>query len=113
MMNFLLSARYLLGPLEQFESGVNYVLDMSKKVGLPIAGIAIVITVIMIFFGSGKDSSAAIRKLVLICVGICVIANIGWVIGFFQWVGEQLFASDDGTYSEAFAAGTGFLSRLF
>jgi len=113
MMSFLLSARYLLGPLEKFESGVNYVLKMSKTVGLPIAGIAIVLTVIMIFFGSGKDSSAAIRKLILICVGVCIIANIGWVVGFFGWVGEQLFASDNGTYEKAFEAGTGALISLF
>lgn len=78
-------------PLGKFGDGVNYVMNISKKVGPPMAAIALIITLCCIFFAGEKKTLPYIRKAILICIGVAIILNIGYVVGFFDWMVKQLF----------------------
>ncbi len=116
MMSLLANAKFVLDSkaVENFEGLLGDILNLSKKVGLPIAGIMIVITVFLIFFGPGKDAPNHARHLIWICVGVIIIANIGSVVTIIQNIGERIFDGESDAYESLanYKPGDGFVSMI-
>ena len=67
-------------PLTNLETFLKDVLNISKRIG-PIAGIiALVITLVFIAFAGEKKTPQYVKKAILICVIIVLLANVGWII---------------------------------
>lgn len=96
-MNLFVHLPMLIGaadPLGNFSKMLTKLYDTSMKVGPKLGVVALIIAILAGVFLPGKDPKQHWFKCIGIGLGIVCLLNIGYVIGFFQWIFFTVLGDD-------------------
>lgn len=84
----------MLSPLDNINDMLESLYETSMKVGPKLGVVALILAILAGVFIPGKDPKQHWFKCIGIGLGVVFLLNIGYVIGFFEWLFFQVLGVD-------------------